>query len=172
LAAAQPRPRAYEFAVRVGFDEVNRMGTVNFQSYFNWQARCREAFLHDHVPSVLRDLHHGSMLVTTDASCEYLAEIASDKEVLIRMTLGELGEHRLTMHFEYVQNMNGIEVVVARGRQTTASMCRNGSALVAAPVPAALRAKLADFMSSAASHSKGANIRGAGNRVESLPRFA
>ena len=94
FAAGQPRPKAYEFSVRVGFDEVNRMGTVNFQSYFNWQARCREAFLHDHVPGVLHDLLHGSLLVTTDASCEYLAEIVPEREVLVRMTLGELGEHR------------------------------------------------------------------------------
>ncbi|MGA2440960.1 MAG: SDR family NAD(P)-dependent oxidoreductase [Tepidisphaeraceae bacterium] len=145
FAAGQPLPRAYEFTVRVGFDEVNRMGTVNFQSYFNWQARCREAFLHDHVPTVLRDLHQGSLLVTTDASCEYLAEIVPERDVLLRMTLGELGEHRLMMRFEYVQNVNGTEVIVARGRQTTASMSRGASGLVAAPVPAALRAKLAEF---------------------------
>ena len=28
---------------------------------------------------MLRDLHQGSLLVTTGASCEYLAEVASDK---------------------------------------------------------------------------------------------
>ena len=102
--------------------------------------------MHDHVPTVLRDLHQGSLLVTTDASCEYLAEIVPERDVVLRMTLGELGEHRLMMRFEYVQNVNGTEVIVARGRQTTASMSRGTSGLVAAPVPAAFRAKLAEFV--------------------------
>ena len=33
------------------------------------------------------------------------------------------------MHFEYMQTLNGSEVIVARGRQTTASMSRGPSGL-------------------------------------------
>ncbi len=145
FASAQQRQKAYEMVIRVGFDEVNRMGTVNFQSYFNWQARCREAFLYDHAPDVVRQLQNGALLVTTDASCEYVAEIDSSRDVICRMTLGDLGEHQLTMRFEYAQVIDGKEIIVARGRQTTASMRRSKGVLVPCPILAQLRDALSEY---------------------------
>src|SRR5262249_50603584 len=98
--AAPAQPKTFDFPLRVGFDEVNRMGTVNFQAYFNWQARAREAFLHQHAPGVMAALHQGLILVTTEAGCEYVDEISSQFEVIVRMTLLELGESSITMGFE------------------------------------------------------------------------
>jgi enediyne polyketide synthase len=145
FAAGTVEPKSFDSSQEVGFDEINRMGTVNFTTYFHWQARAREAFLRAFAPSVLRDLHGGAVLVTTAAACEYKADIIPDREVIVRMKLGEIGAFNLTMNFDYLQIRDGVEVLVASGRQTIASMHRVGGKLVAAPLPPALRTALAQF---------------------------
>ncbi|HEX8830104.1 MAG TPA: acyl-CoA thioesterase [Longimicrobium sp.] len=138
---APTRP-AYEHRHVVGFEETNLVGNVYYANHVRWQGRCREMFLRDHAPGVLRDLAGGLALVTTRVSCEYLAELVAFDEVSIRMRLGGVAQNRVTMRFEYWRR----DELVARGEQEIACMRREGGRMVAAPVPAELREALLPFV--------------------------
>lgn len=130
--------RAYEYRHTVAFEETNLVGNVYYVNHLRWQGRCREMFLRDHAPSVLGELARGLALVTTSVSCEYLEELAAFDEVIIRMTLGALGQSRLTMNFEYWRG----GALVARGTQQVACMRRENGAMLASALPPDLRAAL------------------------------
>ena len=134
--------RAYEYSHVVGFEETNLVGNVYYASHVRWQGRCREMFLRDHAPEILKQLGEGLCLITTRCSCEYFAELNAFDEVLIRMRLGALAQNRVTMSFEYFRRANGDEELVARGEQQIACMVRKGERLEAVPVPSALQEAL------------------------------
>ena len=93
--------RAYEYRHIVGFEETNLIGNVYYANHVRWQGRCREMFLRDRAPDVIEAIKHGLALVTTRVSCEFMAELVAFDEVVLRMRLGELGQNRITMKFEY-----------------------------------------------------------------------
>ena len=138
--------RAYEYRHVVSFEETNLVGNVYYVNHLRWQGRCREMFLRDHAPSVLEELAHGLALVTTHCSCEYLEELAAFDDILIRLTLGDMGPSRLRMNFEYWRGAT----LVARGTQQVACLRRENGALVPSPLPAELRAALQAHASPAA----------------------
>lgn len=130
--------RAFEYRHIVGFQETNVVGNVYYTHHLAWQGRARELFLREHAPSVLTELARGLVLATVRCSCEYYQELAALDEVLVRMSLGELTQNRITMRFEYWRVRDGREELVARGEQQVATLRREGSATVPVPVPAAL----------------------------------
>ena len=137
--------RAYEYRHVVGFEETNLVGNVYYASHVRWQGRCREMFLREHAPEILKLFGEGLCLITTRCSCEYFAELNAFDEVLIRMRLGALAQNRVTMTFEYWRCANGDEELVARGEQQIACMLRKGEKLEAVPVPAALQEALGAY---------------------------
>ena len=137
--------RAYEYRHVVGFEETNLVGNVYYASHVRWQGRCREMFLREHAPEILKQLGEGLCLVTTRCSCEYFAELGAFDEVLIRMRLGALAQNRVTMTFEYWRRANGDEELVARGEQQIACMLKRGERLEAIPVPRALQEALSSY---------------------------
>lgn len=130
--------RAYEYRHTVGFEETNLVGNVYYVNHLRWQGRCREMFLRDHAPSVLPEFSRGLALVTTNVSCEYFQEISAFDEVTILMTLGAMGQSRVTMNFEYRRG----NTLIARGSQQIACMRRENGAMIPAALPADLRAAL------------------------------
>ena len=137
--------RTYDYRHTVTFEDTNVAGNVYYANHVRWQGRCREMFLLDHAPSVVRDLAEGLLLVTTRCSCEYLAELMPMDEVIIRMSLRDMAQNRVTMGFEYLRVRDGAEELVARGEQQIATMRREGGRAVAAPLPTALRAALEPY---------------------------
>jgi enediyne biosynthesis thioesterase len=133
--------RAYEYRHVVGFEETNLIGNVYYANHVRWQGRCREMFLRDRAPDVIEALKHGLVLVTTRVSCEFMAELVAFDEVVLLMRLGELGQSRITMNFEYWRG----EELVARGEQQVACMQREGEQVVPVPVPTQLREALKDY---------------------------
>src|SRR5262245_34793642 len=128
--------RAYEYQHVVGFEETNLICNVYYANHVRWQGRCREMFLRDRAPEIIDALKHGLVLVTTRVSCEFMAELVAFDEVVLRMRLGELGQNRITMSFEYWRLNAGVEELVARGEQQVACMQREGEQVVPVPVPA------------------------------------
>jgi enediyne biosynthesis thioesterase len=61
------------------------------------------------------------------------------------MRLGELGQNRMTLLFDYVRVTATGEETVARGEQQIACMRRDGTRLAAITVPELLRNALAEF---------------------------
>src|SRR6266478_5084291 len=114
----------YEYRHVVGFEETSLLGTVYFVNHLRWQGRCREMFLMQFTPGLTREFESGLCLVTTRCACEYFVEVAALDEVIVRMSLEDVSQNRLSMAFEYMKTVDGEEVVVARGSQQIACMRR------------------------------------------------
>ncbi len=133
--------RYYEYRHIVSFQETNLVGNVYYTNHLGWQGRCRELFLRDHAPDVIDELSRGLILATVRCSCEYFAELTAFDEVIVRMSLAELLQNRITLVFEYWRG----EELVARGEQQVACMKREGERIVPAAVPPSLREALAAY---------------------------
>lgn len=128
----------YEFRHVVSFEETNLVGNVYYVNHLRWQGRCRELFLLEKAPDVLKQIQSNLLLVTTRCSCEYYAELSAFDEVIIRMRLVHLASQRMDLQFDYYRLKNGREELVARGGQQVACMRKEGSRNVAAPFPDSL----------------------------------
>jgi enediyne biosynthesis thioesterase len=137
--------RYYEYRHVVGFEETNLVGNVYYVNYVRWQGRCREMFLLEHAPSVLADLRGDLKLFTIKSECEYLSEITAFDELSIRMRLEELTQTQIGFAFDYVRVRDGLEDLVARGRQRVACMRGANGATVPARVPEQLRRVLQEY---------------------------
>ena len=131
--------QAYNYHHIVGFEETNLVGNVYYANYVRWQGRCREMFMREYAPDVARDLRKNLAIVTTNVSCDYLAELTAFDEVIIRMRLKKMVQNRITMHFEYWRQQAEGEQLAARGEQQVACMRRKGEQMVATPIPKSLR---------------------------------
>src|SRR5215472_9465956 len=90
--------RAYEYRHVVGFEETNLVGNVYYVNHLRWQGRCREMFLRDHAPEVLKQLNESLCLVTLSCSCEYLRELSAFDELVIEMRLKRHTDMALTQN--------------------------------------------------------------------------
>src|SRR5262249_23326159 len=129
-----PGTRAYEYRHVVGFEETNLLGSVYYVNLIRWQGRCRELFLREYAPDVLKDMVRGVALVTTHCSCDYLDEVRVFDEVIARLRRGGLAQNRITLLFEYVRH----NMVVARGEQRLACVRRTDAGTEAEPLPGVL----------------------------------
>lgn len=139
----------YEYRHIVGFEETNLVGNVYYASYLSWQGRCREMFLHDHAPDVLDELRGDLKLFTVKCECEYMSELTAFDELCIRMRLEELTQTQIGFAFDYLLLRDGLEELVARGRQRVACMRGASGRTVPARVPASLRQALEGYTASA-----------------------
>jgi enediyne core biosynthesis thioesterase len=135
----------YEYRHVVGFEETNLVGNVYYVNYVRWQGRCREMFLLEHAPGVLDELRAGLKLFTIKTECEYLSELTAFDELAIRMRLEELTQTQISFAFDYVRVSNGMEELVARGRQRVACMRGINGATAPARVPEQLRKALEGY---------------------------
>ncbi|NKE63711.1 acyl-CoA thioesterase [Lentzea sp. PSKA42] len=138
-------PDHYEIRHVVGFEETNLVGNVYYVNYLRWQGRCRELFLKERAPSVLAELRDDLKLFTLKVECEFFAEITAFDELSIRMRLEELTQTQIQFSFDYVQLRDGLETLVARGRQRIACMRGPNTNTVPTRVPEGLRAALAPY---------------------------
>ncbi|HEY0168864.1 MAG TPA: acyl-CoA thioesterase [Jatrophihabitans sp.] len=135
----------YEYRHLVGFEETNLVGNVYYVNYLRWQGRCREMFLRERAPAVLKDLQNDLKLFTLRCECEYLVEITAFDELSIRMRLEDLTQTQIGFAFDYVRLGDDMEVLVARGRQRIACMRGPNTDTKPTRVPESLRAALAPF---------------------------
>jgi enediyne biosynthesis thioesterase len=134
--------RAYEYTHIVGFEETNLVGNVYYANHVRWQGRCREMFLRDHAPEILDELRNGLYLVTVRVSCEYFNELFALDKVIIRMTIGDITQSRITMLFEYIRPEQLSETLIARGEQQIACMHKEHNHMLPAKIPPSLRSAL------------------------------
>lgn len=136
----------YEYRHTVGFEETNLVGNVYYVNYLRWQGRCRELFLKEKAPEVLADVQDDLKLFTLKVDCEFFAEITAFDELSIRMQLSELGQTQLEFTFDYVKvTEDGVETLVARGRQRIACMRGPNTATVPSLIPDALTRALEPY---------------------------
>jgi enediyne biosynthesis thioesterase len=133
----------YEIRHMVGLEETNFVGNVYYVNYLRWQGHCRERFLKEKAPAVL--LNDDLKLYTLKADCEFFAEITAFDELSVRMRLDELTQTQIELSFDYVRLAEGLENLVAKGRQRLACMRGPITGTVPARVPAELREALAPY---------------------------
>ncbi|WP_433272526.1 acyl-CoA thioesterase [Actinosynnema sp. CS-041913] len=134
--------RAYRSSHRVMFDETNLVGNVYFAHYVHWQGHCREHFLADHAPGVLKALQSGDLaLVTVHCDMDYYAECFALDEIDIAMTLRGTHGNRLVMDFDFRRTGRRI----AKGSQTVACLLRTPNGFEPTPIPVELSRALTTF---------------------------
>ena len=102
-------------------------------------------FLREHVPGLLNDFQDGLYLATTRSSCEFLAEAFVFYEIIVRMSLRDLTQSRMTMGFEYSRLKDGKEELIARGEQQVVCMRRAGHRVEVVNVPSTIRSALQQY---------------------------
>jgi enediyne biosynthesis thioesterase len=135
----------YEIQHTVGFEETNLVGNVYYVNYLRWQGRCREMFLKEKAPDVLADLMTDLKLFTLKVECEFFAEITAFDQLSVRMRLEELTQTQIQFTFDYVKITDGVQNLVATGRQRIACMRGENNDTAPTRVPAALREALAPY---------------------------
>lgn len=135
----------YEYRHVVGFEETNLVGNVYYVNYVRWQGRCREMFLLEHAPGILDDLRGDLKLFTIRSECDYLSEVTAFDELAVRMRLEELTQTQIGFAFDYVRVSNGMDELVARGRQRVACMRGANGSTEPARVPEQLRRALEGY---------------------------
>jgi enediyne biosynthesis thioesterase len=126
-------------------EETNLVGNVYFSNYFLWQGHCRESFLLDRAPGVMRALRDDFAMVTTASACDFFAELFAGDVVEVRMSLAESVANKVTMRFDYYRLQGTAAQLVARGTQGIACMRRVGEAMEPVDVPDELRDALRPF---------------------------
>jgi enediyne biosynthesis thioesterase len=138
--------RSYEYRHQVSLDETNILGNVYYTHYVRWQGQCRELFLRDHTPQLLRELGKDFNMATTRVSCTYYQELTAYDEVVVRMSSGPMTPSRLTMIFRYYRvSPDGNETLVAEGEQEVVCIQRNASHLQPASLPESLAEAVAQY---------------------------
>jgi enediyne core biosynthesis thioesterase len=135
----------YEHQHIVGFEETNLVGNVYYVNYISWQGRCREMFLRDHAPEILKALSQDLALVTVQVSCKFEKELFAFDQVAIRMRLKTMTQNKITMLFDYYRLTDQGEELVAQGEQEVACMQRQATGTVPTPIPPFLRQALQPF---------------------------
>lgn len=134
--------RAYHYRHAVTLDETSIAGNVYFAHYLNWQGHCREQFLADHAPGVLKALQAGELLlVTVSCSMDYYAECFAFDTIDVEMTLHGTSGNRIVIDFCF--SRGGRQV--ARGEQTVACMRRTDGGVRPTTVPDELADALIPF---------------------------
>jgi enediyne biosynthesis thioesterase len=139
--------RSYEYRHRVCFEDTNVVGNVYYANYIRWQGRCREMFLHEHAPRLVRELNNGFAMATTRVSCSYFEELAAFDEVVVRMSAGNITPSRLTMLFRYYRvSPDGEETLVAEGEQEVVCIKRQAAGIEPIPLPELLLDAVGQYM--------------------------
>jgi enediyne biosynthesis thioesterase len=147
--------REYSYRHIVTLDETNLVGNVYFAHYVHWQGHCRERFLAEHAPGVLKALQTGDLaMVTLSCRMDYYAECFALDEVEVAMTLSECGGHRVGMSFEFRRDAR----LVARGDQTVACLSRTPDGMAPTELPVELAAALAGFAASGSAAGGGRQL--------------
>ena len=120
-------------------------------------------FLLEMAPDVLDDIRDDLKLFTLKVECEFFAEITAFDELSIRMRLEDLTQTQIGFAFDYVRVRDGVEELVARGRQRVACMRGPNTDTKPTRVPEALRAALLPFATASSTPSQNRNLAGAGH---------
>lgn len=128
----------YTYRERVSFGETSLVGSVYFSAYVEWQGRCRERFLAEQAPDVVRAIREGELaLLTLACSCDYApasASLSAGDEVAITMRLASFRGARLELVFDYACEGTAL----ATGAMRIGCKARRGDDWAARPFPVSL----------------------------------
>lgn len=138
--------KSFDYRHVVTLEETNLVGNVYFSNYLRWQGHCRERFLIEHAPGVMRALTGGLAMVTLSCQCDFFEELTAADTVELRMSLSRVDGSRVAMTFCYYRVSEARFQLVARGSQTIACMRRVGDGMESVPIPEELSVALKAFV--------------------------
>lgn len=134
--------RRFHYRHIVTLDETNLVGNVYFAHHLHWQGHCREHFLAEHSPDVLKALNRGDLvLVTLSCAMDYYSECFALDEIDVAMSLRQRRDNRIVMDFDF--RRQGRQV--AKGTQTVACMRRTADGVEPTPIPPELSEALEPY---------------------------
>ena len=119
----------FELRHVVGFEETSLVGNVYFTNYLLWQGHCREMFLKERCPEVLRVLERREVaFFTKSCSCDWRGEwgFSGLDEVIVRMRLARFRGGRMWLEFSYSHAARPSEVVATGTQEVHCKARRNG----------------------------------------------
>jgi len=138
--------KQFDYTHIVSFEETNVMGNVYFAHYLSWQGRCREMFIKEKVPGLLKLIERNELsLVTISCSCEFFSELRAFDEVIVTMQLVAVIQNRIKMNFSYLKKNGDVLKVVAKGNHEVGCFLREGADLATVSVPDILQEALTEY---------------------------
>lgn len=124
---------------RVQFAETDMAGVAHFSNYFRWMEELEHAFWR----SLGTRVHDGAAgWPRASVACDYLAPVRFEDELRLSMAITALGEKSMSYETEFM--LNGTRVALGRATIVYCALTPNGFS--AAPIPAAMRARLAQLL--------------------------
>jgi len=146
---------AYLYRPTITFASTNIVGNVYFANFVSWQGACREMFLKDHAPGVLRMVaDHRIILHTSRVTCEFTDPVGAslDDDIVLEMTLKHLRGGRMTVAFGYFREATGHNgtprTQIASGEQSLCCKRVSEDGLVPTVFPVELLRALRQFTDS------------------------
>ncbi len=144
--------RAFVYRPAITFASTNIEGNVYFANFVNWQGACREMFLKEHAPQVLKMVvERHIVLHTSGVSCEFTDPVGAglNDNIAVEMTLKHLRGGRMTVAFAYYREGNERDGVprtqIASGEQSLCCKHISRNGLVPAVFPQELLLALRQF---------------------------
>jgi enediyne biosynthesis thioesterase len=144
--------RAFVYRPAITFASTNIEGNVYFANFVNWQGACREMFLKEHAPQVLKMVvERRIVLHTSRVSCEFTDPVGAllNDDIAVEMTLKHLRGGRMTVAFEYYREGNESDGLprtqIASGEQSLCCKRISRNGLVPAVFPQELLLALRQF---------------------------
>jgi enediyne biosynthesis thioesterase len=144
--------QSYLYEHVVTFEETNALGNVYFSNFLKWQGVCRERFLQEHAPELIREFTDGVKIATLECSCSYYWELYPFDRVLIEMYLDNEATSRgieddvLRIGFKYWKEAEPQRLLAAEGEQKIVFLyAQSPGNWERGPVPESLRVALVPF---------------------------
>lgn len=140
-------PAEFSVVRPVEFAETDMAGIVHFSNYFKWMESCESAFLRSlGVPLI--DFVPGQAVgwPRVSARCDYRAPLRFGDSVEVRLTVHEVRTRAIVLRFSFRRVVDGRteSEPAAEGELTVVCVTGDGrGGMVAQPIPAEIRAKLA-----------------------------
>lgn len=96
----EPTAKKFIYRTKSFLSDVNVFGTTYFSRYFDWQGKAREEFF-QLVPGHERLMTSGIVLVTKNASVEYMQSVRLFDEVIIEVTTDRVKKLSFELVFRY-----------------------------------------------------------------------
>ena|SRR2546425_10603018 len=135
----------FETSFVTTFSDTNVVGNVYFANYVLWQGKCRELFLHEFCPDIVKEIEAGHALVTLDLSCRYIEQLRALEKVVMRMNVEELSDTRMLMSFRYYRVTGSSFTLVCESHQSVASMRYIDGQFVTVPFPSSMFDAISDY---------------------------
>ena len=143
----------YVYRPDITFDDTNVVGNIYFANFIRWQGACREMFLKEHAPGVLRAVTDRKLILhTTSVSCDYSDPVGArvTDSIAIEMRLAHLRGGRMTVAFDYRrESPDGLASQrIASGKQAICCKRLSADGPVPTVFPVELLLALRDFADS------------------------